>query len=419
MIDLRTPGAPTFAGCFADDGYTHDVQCVRYRGPDLAHAHREICFAYNEDTLTIVDVTNKEAPLLLARAEHPDGYYVHQGWLTSDHRYLLQDDELDEQRTGQNSRTYIWDVADLENPVLVGSYTGPLPAADHNLYIRGSHAFQANYASGLRILEMGDLSSLDLSEIAYFDTHPPTDANRFFSAWSVYPYFQSDTVAVSTITEGLFLLRPQLPPEFALQTGDGLVELCGSDQTISQTTALRLNAFNGYAGAVQLRLDEKPDGLAATFEPEQVTFSGNDEAQVALTLSANGATAGSYPLTVAAVDADSVMREATFTLQVAAAAPAAVTGLSTDGIAHAGATLRWDAGAASAYRVEVAADAAFESIIEQGTTATNVYAVRTPLSPATTYYWRVQGMTACGAGQPSAVQSFTTTRAHFMPLIVR
>ena len=34
MIDIQTPTNRTSAGCFSDDGYTHDAQCVNYDGPD-------------------------------------------------------------------------------------------------------------------------------------------------------------------------------------------------------------------------------------------------------------------------------------------------------------------------------------------------------------------------------------------------
>jgi hypothetical protein len=37
MIDVSDPLNPAFAGCFSADGYTHDVQCVLYQGPDADH----------------------------------------------------------------------------------------------------------------------------------------------------------------------------------------------------------------------------------------------------------------------------------------------------------------------------------------------------------------------------------------------
>ncbi|MGH2544035.1 MAG: choice-of-anchor B family protein, partial [Ardenticatenaceae bacterium] len=81
MVDISDPVNPTFAGCFSEDGYTHDVQCVVYSGPDPDYQGNEICFAANEDTLTIVDVTDKSAPLMLSRTPYAGSGYTHQGWL--------------------------------------------------------------------------------------------------------------------------------------------------------------------------------------------------------------------------------------------------------------------------------------------------------------------------------------------------
>src|SRR5215212_573323 len=55
VVDIRNPGAPVFAGCVGQDGYTHETQCVIYRGPGLEYQGHEVCFNSNEDTLTIVD----------------------------------------------------------------------------------------------------------------------------------------------------------------------------------------------------------------------------------------------------------------------------------------------------------------------------------------------------------------------------
>ena len=45
MIDVNDPGNPKFAGCYMDDGYVHDAQCVIYKGPDTrcARYHQLIC----------------------------------------------------------------------------------------------------------------------------------------------------------------------------------------------------------------------------------------------------------------------------------------------------------------------------------------------------------------------------------------
>jgi choice-of-anchor B domain-containing protein len=96
MVHIKNPTNPKFAGCFAQDGYTHDTQCEKYSGPDKRFRNREICFASNEDTVTIVDVTDKEAPRMISRTGYPTAAYTHQGWLTADGKWFVFNDELDE-----------------------------------------------------------------------------------------------------------------------------------------------------------------------------------------------------------------------------------------------------------------------------------------------------------------------------------
>ena len=208
ILDIHNPLAPAFVGCVAEDGYTHETQCVSYRGPDAAYQNHEICFSANEDTLTIVDVTNKTAPVQLSRTTYAGVGYTHQGWLTEDHASFLLDDELDERQDGVNSSTYIWNVADLNAPTMTGVYRGPSTSIDHNLYIRGNRAYQSNYRSGLRILDITNIATASLNEVAFFDIFSIDDAAEFNGAWSNYPFFASGIVIVGGIEQGLFVLRP-------------------------------------------------------------------------------------------------------------------------------------------------------------------------------------------------------------------
>lgn len=207
MVDVSDPIVPVFAGCFSADGYTHDAQCVMYTGPDPDYAGAEICVNANEDTVTIVDVSDKSNPIQVSRTGYADSAYTHQGWFTEDHRYFLLDDELDEVGFGHNTRTRIWDVSDLDAPVLIGIYDGPTASIDHNLYVAGDRVYEANYRSGLAILDSSDVANGNLSEMGFFDVYPSSDSNAFNGAWSVYPYFQSGTLIVSGIEQGLFVLR--------------------------------------------------------------------------------------------------------------------------------------------------------------------------------------------------------------------
>ena len=209
MIDISNPLTPTGVGCFSADGYTHDVECVTYAGPNQTFSGKELCFASNEDTVTIVDVSNKAAPVQISRSTYAGSSYAHQGALTPDHRYFLVDDELDEQDFGNNTKTFVWDVLDPANPVLVGSHLSAIAAIDHNQYIVGDLVYQANYQGGLRILKIEDLASADLCEVGYFDVYPSSDGPQFNGAWNVFPFFASGAVAINAI-EGLAIVQPQL-----------------------------------------------------------------------------------------------------------------------------------------------------------------------------------------------------------------
>jgi choice-of-anchor B domain-containing protein len=67
FFDISDPSKPTRMGCDGSDGYVHDAQCLVYRGPDTKYQGRDICYGYNEDTLTIYDVTDKKASKVISR----------------------------------------------------------------------------------------------------------------------------------------------------------------------------------------------------------------------------------------------------------------------------------------------------------------------------------------------------------------
>ncbi len=215
MVDISSPTSPSFAGCFSADGYTHDVQCLMYSGPDTDHQGAEICFASNEDSLTIVDVSNKADAVMLGKVDYPDKAYSHQGWLDRDQGLFFMGDEIDELTFGMNTRTLIFDVRDLDNPVYATAHLHSTSVIDHNMYVNGNYLYQANYQGGLRILRIDRGASPGLTEVAYFDTEPESDSLIFDGAWNVYPFFDNGTILVSDANNGLFVLRASLDDDTA------------------------------------------------------------------------------------------------------------------------------------------------------------------------------------------------------------
>lgn len=244
MMSLQDPSNPTFVGCFSADGYTHDAQCVNYMGPDSTYTGREICFNANEDTITLVDVTDKSAPVQISRTGYSGSQYTHQGWLTEDHRYFLMNDELDEQRDGHKTRSYIWDMLNLDAPQLIGFYDGPKDSIDHNVYIKGNLAYLTNYTSGLSIVDITNIGNANLQEVGNFDTFPENNEAEFDGAWSNYPYFASGNIIVSDINTGLYVLSPNLC--HASTATQGVIAQANGDNSIALNWDIDLIAGESY-----------------------------------------------------------------------------------------------------------------------------------------------------------------------------
>ncbi|CAH0050083.1 unnamed protein product [Clonostachys solani] len=228
FIDMKDPTNPTRIGCNGEDGYVHDAQCLTYRGPDKKYVGKDICYGYNEDTLTIYDVTDKTKSSIISITSYEGATYTHQGWLLDPEwqQYLLMDDELDEvDAVGPAAEdyfsgypvTYIWDVSSLEAPKQTGLYKGTVKTVDHNQYIKDGLSYQSSYVAGLRVYDISsipeDPTGRSTCEVAYFDIHPEDDALpgggevSMYGSWSSYAMFESGFIFINTIERGGYLVK--------------------------------------------------------------------------------------------------------------------------------------------------------------------------------------------------------------------
>ncbi len=220
------PANPVIAG-FWNTGTgvsCHDALVVNY--DTGIYAGREIAFCFAEDDgLIIGDVTDKNNMFTIGSLTNFSWRYTHQGWISADRRYLFLGDELDELDPFlgiSSTRTYVVDIQNLSQPFLASNYSAHNlnHAIDHNMMAVGRYLFQANYASGLRILDVSNV--LAIFEAGFFDTFPPHDGTHFVGAWGVYAGFGDGMVLVSDMNFGLFvldastLLNIASPPTIAL-----------------------------------------------------------------------------------------------------------------------------------------------------------------------------------------------------------
>lgn len=133
------------------------AQCMKYKGPDEKYLGRDICYSYNEDTLTIYDVTDPSDSSIISVTSYEGATYTHQvsratmlsvlcnkvppnvgleltitkGWVLDPEwqEFLILDDELDEVNSVGSAAdgypvTFIWQIKSLEDPKQVGQYKG-------------------------------------------------------------------------------------------------------------------------------------------------------------------------------------------------------------------------------------------------------------------------------------------------------
>ncbi|KAL2206993.1 hypothetical protein CC79DRAFT_1398835 [Sarocladium strictum] len=228
FLDLEDPSNPVSPGCAALDGYVHDAQCLIYKGPHTKYQGREICYGYNEDSLTIYDVTDKKEPSLVSVTSYEGATYTHQGWVLDkeNQEWLIMDDEYDEydkRGPGANGHatTFIWDIRNLEHPKQTGYYQAPRKTIDHNQYVFGNYSYQSNYGAGLSVLDISSIptkpNGSGVYEVGWFDTYRADDNEdgggslQFVGSWSSYAGFKSGYILINTIEDGVFLVKIQNP----------------------------------------------------------------------------------------------------------------------------------------------------------------------------------------------------------------
>jgi len=412
FFDIASNAAnPSISGTFSppaggsDNRYSHDAICVTYHGSDTEHIGKQICFGFNENIVVAADVTDKANTIYLGNTSYSGIGYTHQGWISDDHQYLYLNDELDERNTGNNTRTHILDISDLDNMVPIsgtGYYESSFKAIDHNLYIRGNYMYQSNYRAGLRIIDIQDKEVP--VEVAYFDVFPNNDNNQFNGAWSVYPYFKSGIVLINSIEDGLFIVQPNLAHYVMENIGTGIQSVCSGTNA---NFPINLDSYAGFGGNVSLAVTGNPAGSSSSF-PASVASNGS--ATISIT-NTNMATAGSYQIVLNGNNGMASEEELSLGLIIKPDPSASILQLPVDAATDISIApmFTWNAADdTDTYNFEIATDASFNNIVTTQPNLTNVTTSISGLNNDQTYYWRITSVNDCNT-QVSPVFSFTTS----------
>ncbi|MEM8709409.1 MAG: choice-of-anchor B family protein [Planctomycetota bacterium] len=275
IYSLANPGSPQFVGSWSSR-YVHDAQVVTYSsGPFAGRQVAFCCAGFNNgsvDTgLTILDVTNKSNIQVLSQLAYPQRRYSHQGWLSADRTRFYLGDELDEGAGLDLTTTRVFDVSDPANAFLIGRFDNGVSAISHNMYERDGYLFQANYTSGVRVLDIG-ANPDDPEEVAFFDTAPDLKSLTFNGLWSVYPNLPSGTVIGSDLERGLFVFSFDPLRVTAQAAGLDAIDAAGEmvTATIEEMSAGTLDASSIElvfdAGFGPVRTPMTPNGTVSQYE---------------------------------------------------------------------------------------------------------------------------------------------------------
>jgi choice-of-anchor B domain-containing protein len=191
ILDVATdPLNPIEVGVF-DNWYCHDGY-ARNNLLYLAHI--------NNGFFSVVDVSDKQAPVLLGTKTTPSSF-THNVWPSDDGQFVFTTDEVSGAYLGA------YDVSDPANIVEVDRVrsspgSGVIP---HNVHVFGNYLITSYYSDGVTVHDI--TYPHNMVEVGHYDTYP-LQTSSYDGCWGAYPFLPSGLVLATDISEGLFVLNP-------------------------------------------------------------------------------------------------------------------------------------------------------------------------------------------------------------------
>jgi hypothetical protein len=289
-------------------------------------------------------------------------------------------------------------------------YTGRLSADPLGQMPQGEGTIQDGSGSQLNFRgRWGDYTSMSLD---------PVDDCTF---WYTNQYIET-TANVNWKTQIASFRYPGCTssPTFFVETTPPTLEICTPNPGVY---AVEVVGVAGFQDPVTLAAGGAPPGASLAFGTNPVVPPANTTLTVGNTASVPS---GSYPLVITGT-AGTTERTSLVNLDVFRDPPAQIvlTG-PPDGALEVALrpTFTWGAeSSASTYRLEVATDPAFSSLVYSAANLPGTsQVIPFDLQLSTRYYWHVQAQNACGTSSYSLTSSFTTLSLQqsslYLPLVV-
>ena len=179
-FSLASPGAPTYVGKFdgPGTGYTHD-----------GYADNNMLYAGHiyAGVVSVVDMTNKNAPVLLGSIATPNAF-PHNTW-RSGNTLFTTDEKPNSFLAAYNLSTYA-----LQDKIQVTPGSGSVV---HNTHITNDYAVTSWYRDGVVVVDVSRPQNLVV--VGHYDTYTCGSGEGFNGCWGVYPYLPSGNILASNI----------------------------------------------------------------------------------------------------------------------------------------------------------------------------------------------------------------------------
>jgi hypothetical protein len=196
--------------------------------------------------------------------------------------------------------------------------------------------------------------------------------------------------------------------DFSMQATNLTQQVCAN--TSLQPIAITTAASGGFDKSINLTYDSLPAGVTGTFSTNPVVVGSSSNANVAV----GSVNKGTYNFNINGASIGVTTKQLAVALTVSDKPDSVATSLPASGATNVELRPAFNWGAdssATSYRIEIATDSSFNTLIATGTVANGTnYQPSADLSVNTTYYWRVRADNGCGQVW-SATSSFTTTGA--------
>lgn len=230
IVNINNPTSPTYSGCYDQettrvtssledytyeedtyDEYIYNVNCITYDGPDSDYEGREICFTSKGDLIEVIDVSEKENPVLISYFSHSNYYLVDEIALSPSKRYLFTSDIEDELYMGQEANTRIWNISNLDTVMYDRTFQYEGQATDLGIQTNGLLWHASVGVSGFYIVDYSNIMFNNIQVKGYFDTEFENNCcRRDGGAISSYSFSESGNIAIADFNRGFFVVEPQL-----------------------------------------------------------------------------------------------------------------------------------------------------------------------------------------------------------------